>query len=289
MREIPSREQVLSLDGAELTYWTAGSGPCVLLANGLFRSEAVWRPLLGHFADRYQLVWWRYRGLTPERFRDGEPAAPERHARDALAILEAEGVPQAAVLGWSMGVQVALELYRAKPTQVAALALVAGGARVAWGKRPEATFPGSHVPALLRLLRRLPEGALTQGTRFMAFPEALAWARRMGLVGANVDAELMAGVLREYARMNPRASLEMARVFETHDASDLLPRIKVPTLAVAAGRDPITSRAAVEHLVTRVPGAEYLVLAAATHFVLLDHADHLHLRLDKFFYEHQYV
>lgn len=289
MREIPSRERTLDIDGYELVYWVAGSGPSLLLANGLFRSEAVWRPLLGHFADRFQLIWWRYRGLSPGHARDGAPAAPERHAQDALAILRAEGIERSAVLGWSMGVQVALEAYRAAPSQVCALALIAGGARLAWGRRPEATFPGTQLPALLRLLRKVPEPLLRRTTHLMAFPEVMAWARRVGLVGANVDQELVGVVLREYARLDPVASLAMAREFESHDASDMLTSIAVPTLVVAAGRDPVTSRAAVEDLVTRVPGAEYLVLPAATHFVILDHADHLHLRLDKFFSEHGYV
>lgn len=287
MREIPADKRKLAVDGAELTYWVAGEGPCLLLCNGLVAGEVGFRPLLGHFVDRYRIAWWRYRGLGEAG--GGEPAAPERHALDALAILSELGETRAGWIGWSMGVQVALEAYRQDRARVAALVLVGGSARLAWGARAEATFPGTHMPALLRLLRRLPGPVHRYATELLGFPEALAWVRRLSLVGSNSDPELVAALLREFSRTKVQAILDTVEYLARHDASDILPQVAVPTLVVAAGRDPMTSRAAVERLVTLVPNAEYLVLAAASHFVLLDHADHLHLRMDKFFSEHGYV
>lgn len=286
MREIPAEKHTILVAGAELSYWVAGEGPDLLLCNGLLASEVAFRPLLGHFVDRYRLVWWRYRGLGG--VAGGEPAAPERHALDALAILDELRIQRVALVGWSMGVQVALECYRAASERVAALVLVGGGARLPFGPRPEATFPGTRMPALMRGLSRLPGMVQRHGNGLLGFPEALAWVRRLSLVGANSDPELVATLLRDVSRMPAEAWLETAQLLLAHDATDILPSVHVPTLAVAAGRDPFTSRAAVERLVT-APNAEYLVLPAATHFVLLDHADHLHLRMDKFFSEHGYV
>ena len=73
-----------------------------------------------------------------------------------------------------------------------------------------------------------------------------------------------------------------------HDASDVLSEIDVPTLVIGGDRDPFTSRSALERLVNGIRGAEYLLLPGAGHFALLDHAQHVNLRIDKLLSERGY-
>lgn len=287
MRELPLREVGLPLGDASISYWVAGeTGPVLLLCGGLMGGPELWRPLIGHFIGRCRLITWRYRGLLPA---EGQPAAPPRHAQDALAILEAEGVDRACVIGWTLGAQIALEIYRQDPRKVTAMALLGGGARLAWGNRQEATFPGTTFPRLLRILQRLPEFALHRAVQLLRSPEVYPWARRMGLLGSKSDAEVFAAALRAFSQIPVDRALATLALAAPHDASSVLPLVTVPTLAVAAGRDPLSARGAVEQVVSEVRGAEYLVLPDATHFMLFDHADHLNLRLDKFLAEHGQV
>jgi pimeloyl-ACP methyl ester carboxylesterase len=50
------------------------------------------------------------------------------HAKDGLALLDHLGIERAHVLGWSMGVQVGLELALTAPERVLSLSLMGGAA-----------------------------------------------------------------------------------------------------------------------------------------------------------------
>ena len=60
------------------------------------------------------------------------PSESLDHAQDALHLLKEEGADRAAIVGWSMGVQVGLEVFRAAPERVASLAMLNGVAGRPW-------------------------------------------------------------------------------------------------------------------------------------------------------------
>ena len=117
--EVP-RRTVESHDGLRLAYWVVGDGPrTLLLANGLGGRLYAWEPLIRALYPQYRFITWDYRGL----FESSSPSAAAicrspHHAEDARAILDAEGVERAVVCGWSMGVQVGLELATLHPDRV---------------------------------------------------------------------------------------------------------------------------------------------------------------------------
>src|SRR5690348_1506435 len=102
---------IRSGDGTELAVEEAGeAGPLVVLANGLGGTMRGWQPLIRRLAPMARLVSWDYRGLyasAPPR----NPAAVciEDHCRDLEAVLDDTGGGPAVLIGWSMGVQVAVE------------------------------------------------------------------------------------------------------------------------------------------------------------------------------------
>jgi pimeloyl-ACP methyl ester carboxylesterase len=73
------------------------------------------------------------------------------------------------------------------------------------------------------------------------------------------------------------------------DYSPVLSRVDVPVLVIGGDRDPFTSRASLEQVVHGVAGAEYLLLPGASHYALLDRAEHVNLRIEKFFGERGYT
>jgi pimeloyl-ACP methyl ester carboxylesterase len=286
----PQPERRIASDRGEIVYHAFGSGPPILFANGLGASWHVFLSQIGHLADRYRCLVWDYRGLYAESPGTRAPApAIADHARDALAILEHEGASRAAVIGWSLGVQVALQLFAEAPTRVALLLLVGGGARASWGMAPEAGALRRLYPNVFALLARAPGLVSSLVQAGASSPETFTWARRIGLIGPGVDAELFAEVARNVARLDVDNALKTLREMAQHDLSHVLPGIDVPTLVIGGDRDPFTSRAALERLVQRISGAEYLLLPGASHYFLLDHAQHVNLRIDKFFAERGFV
>jgi pimeloyl-ACP methyl ester carboxylesterase len=285
MKSLQAERRIASNRG-EIIYHAFGSGPALLFLNGLGASWHGFRSQLAHLSSRYRCLVWDYRGL----YDDGTSASAEvrsiaGHAADALAILEQEQVTRTALLGWSLGVQVALQVFAQAPASVSLLLLVGGGARVAWGNSPEGGPIRRLYPGLFELLARAPGmlGSLLQAGG--SSPETFTWARRIGLVGPGVDPELFAEVTRNLGRLKIDAMFETLRQMSQLDLSGTLPAVDVPTLVIGGDRDPFTSRAALERLVHGISGAEYLLLPGASHYVLLDHAQHVNLRIDKFFAE----
>jgi pimeloyl-ACP methyl ester carboxylesterase len=286
----PQPERRIASDRGEIVYHAFGSGPPILFANGL---GASWHGFLGqisHLADRYRCLVWDYRGLYAE-VPAAQTATPTiaDHARDALAILEHEGASRAAVLGWSLGVQVALQLFADAPTRVALLLLVGGGSRASWGNAPEAGALRRLYPNVFQGLARAPGLVSSLLQAAGSSPETFTWARRIGLIGPGVDAELFAEVARNVARLDVDLAFKTLRDMAQRDLSHVLAAVDVPTLVIGGDRDPFTSRSALERLVQCISGAEYLLLPGASHYLLLDHAQHVNLRIDKFFAERGFV
>ncbi|HKU39852.1 MAG TPA: alpha/beta hydrolase [Polyangiales bacterium] len=276
-------------DGAWIEYEVLGRGMPVLLANGLAGPRDVWNDLVRQQRDRYRFITWTYRGLhRGEANGHAAPHSVAEHARDAHAVLDAEDIARCCVVGWSMGVQTALELFSIAPDRVSSLVLLSGGARVTWADGRAAPMLARFIARILRLLRGSPRLIAESLRRSLQSPEAFTWARRLGLIGEQVGADefthLTAGVL----------ALDVGNYVETleqlghYDGRNVLPRVDVPTLVIAGDRDLFTSRREVERLVTEIQGAEYLPLPGATHYALLDEAERVNLRIEKFWNEHGY-
>jgi pimeloyl-ACP methyl ester carboxylesterase len=172
---------------------------------------------------------------------------------------------------------------------VSLLLLVAGGARASWGSSPDAGPIRRMYSSVFELMAKAPgllQPFVYTGSRS---PETLTWARRIGLVGAGIDPDLFAEVARNFGKIDLRAALGTLHEMEERDLTHVLPAVDVPTLVIGGDRDPFTSRAALERLVHNIAGAEYLLLPGATHYLLLDHAQHVNLRIDKFFAERGFI
>jgi pimeloyl-ACP methyl ester carboxylesterase len=286
----PQPERQVAFDRGEITYYAFGSGPPILFINGLGASWHAFLNQIAHLSDRYRCLVWDYRGLYSE---DGErpSAAPSiaDHAADALAILDHEGIARAPIVGWSIGVQVALQVFAEAPARVGLLLLVAGGARAPWGSAPEAGTLRKAYPRAFALLGRAPGLLASLVHAAGSSPETFTWARRIGLVGSGMDSELFAEVTRNLGRLDIELALQSLEEMARSDLSHVLPSVDVPTLVIGGDRDPFTPRAALERLVQRISGAEYLLLPGASHYLLLDHAQHVNLRIDKFFAERGFV
>jgi pimeloyl-ACP methyl ester carboxylesterase len=287
------RKRAPAGDGTWVEYEVLGRGMPVLLANGLAGPRDVWTDLVRQQHDRYRFITWNYRGLRRDESNGVAHSAHvartvAEHARDACAVLDAEGVARCCVVGWSMGVQTALELFSLAPNRVSSLVFLSGGARVTWSEVPAAPTLGRFALRTLRLLRATPRFVSDTLRRSVQSPEAYTWARRVGLIGEQVTADEFALITSGLSQVNVAVYADTLAQLARYDARDVLPRVDVPTLVIAGDRDLFTSRREVERLVSEIRGAEYLPLPGATHYALLDEAERVNLRIEKFWNEHGY-
>lgn len=287
--ELRAEEKRITSEGVDLGYHLLGpeGGSPILLANGLGGSWKAWSHQLRHF-DSARFVSWDYRGMYASK----RPATltaldPRSHARDALAIMDRERIEQVTVFGWSMGVQVALELARLAPDRVGPIVLVNGVAGRPWQTLANSPALGRLAPPVLRLARRVP-GLLRAGTTaavgWEATPRLL---QRMGLTSRNMDLELFHTLASSFGGLDMEVYVETLRQLGEHDAYDVLPKLRHPLLLIAGARDLMTPRAAFERIANEVQGAEMLVIPGGTHYVAVEYPDVVNHRIQRFLKQHQ--
>jgi pimeloyl-ACP methyl ester carboxylesterase len=268
-------------DGFEIAAQSTGEGPAVLLANGIGVTSPGLDLIAERLRERYRVIGWDYRGTgssLPTARRPGDAPldyAIERHAADALEVLASAGEKKAVVLGWSMGVPVALEMARIDKSSVAGLGALFGAA----GRPFEYAFP-YPVPALVHRLSRLfervtwpPQLVLTAGA---ALPKAcFAACSAVGFVGRHAHREIFGRNVSAVARADRAAYFATMTALMEHDARDILPSLECPVLVVAGRSDWITPVAAAKELAGLTPRAELVVLPKATHFGVIEHVPEL--------------
>jgi 3-oxoadipate enol-lactonase len=271
----------------ELSYQAVGRGLPVLLVNGLGGSRVVWEALIEHAQAHYRFITWDFRGLHSNGTASAPPLA--EHAHDALAILDAEGISRCALVAWSMGVAVGLELFSQAPSRLASLVLLCGAPRAAWAAASPHSLPAIAVARTLRLARRYPRasGLLIRGA--LRSPETFTWARRIGLVGEQVGPDDFAKLISELLELDLTKYAGFWDRLAEYDAEPILSQVDIPALVIGGGRDPFTARAGLEELAQGIVGAEYLFLPDGTHYLLLDQAERVNLRIEKFWNERGYA
>jgi len=251
----------------------AGQGPPVVLLHGWSSSSRAFAPMLEHLAPHHRVLAPDLRGhgrspVDPSaRARseraDGCPAAGyamEDHAADVAALLEREDVTGAALVGWSMGAQVALEALSLSRRRVAALVLVSGTPRFTAAEDWPHGLREASVRALARLLVRQPERTLR------AFFEGM-------FVPGELCAERALEIERSVAEGAPPPSLAAIRAgldaFIVADQRSRAAEVAVPALVIHGERDPVCLPGAARWMAERIPGARLALLQGLGHAPLL--------------------
>jgi pimeloyl-ACP methyl ester carboxylesterase len=277
---------VESFDGTRLACREAGSGPVIMLANGLGGTWTAWRHLIDYFRDRFRIVSWDYRGL----YRSGPSATPgaygmETQVADAFAVADACGVREAIWAGWSMGVQLDFEIVARAPERVRGLIAING----TWGRPFDTAFGWSGarqaIPLFGRVVRSAPRLFSAALRPVAAWDGMIDVATRLGLVGRTLDRRVFHDLAAEFGRLDLDAYFATFLDLGDHDAGHVLETIRCPVLIVAGDSDPMTPRSLSEEMARRIPGAELLIVRGGTHYVPVEFPELTNLRLERFFRE----
>lgn len=274
-------------DGVRL-YWRAvGHGPILVCNNGVGVSTYFWRYFVEFFARNYTVVVWDYRAHgRSDRVDDWQTAdmSIPRLAADLDAVVrDVAGAEPVVLVGHSMGCQVLFEYYRTHADRVKAIVPMLGSA----GRTLETFFDYSGSPRLFEIASRLVDSRAAGAHAIMRplLRSPLAWfiTWRFDLVDPMyARREDMVKYLGHISRLDLRVFLHNVLEVQKHDAWDVLPRITVPALIVAAERDAFTPMWLSRKIVKTIPGAELLVLADASHAALIEQPENIHHRVQRF-------
>lgn len=284
------RRRAISADGTPIAYESVGQGDrVILLANGLGARLYVWEPLINDLWRDYRLLTWDYRGLfdssTPEASRK---LSLHHHVEDGLAILRAENVQRAALIGWSMGVQVVLDLAAHNPELIAGLVLLNGtyGHVLQTGFQPLFAIPflPKHLHGVIEFLRERPNVTkiLTKLARVTELPTVALMTITAGRKNAVDNRLLLRRYFEEVLGPSFPNFLRLFQELDAHSVYHLLPDIKSPALIVSGRLDMLTPAFQSDEMARRLPNAEHLSLLRASHFALRERPEAVVPRVREF-------
>jgi pimeloyl-ACP methyl ester carboxylesterase len=268
--------QITRPDGAVIAHKAQGTGPPVLLIQGVGVVGDGWRPQVDGLADRFTCITFDNRGMG--RSTVGKtPQAPaysvEVLAADALAIMDAHGFDRFHVAGHSLGGCIAQELALGAPGRVLSLAFLC-------------TFHRGRDGAVLTfdmLIRGLRTRIGTRAMRRNAFlelvlpPKALAGRNR-----AELAARLEPLFGHDLADQ-PAIVLEQLKALSRYDARERFHQLeRIPTLVVSATKDRIAKPASGRALADAIPGAKYVQIDDAGHGLPIQAPDRVNALLAEF-------
>ena len=136
-----TREGTIAVEGGKLFYIEAGEGPAVLLVHGSGPGSREWSPTAENLARDHRVIRYDRRGYGRSADATLVPGW-EQHYRDAAALMKELEIGPAAVVGWSAGGWVAIDLAVEHPELVSSIALVETGI----------PYPPAATPSVLGML-----------------------------------------------------------------------------------------------------------------------------------------
>ena len=255
-------------DGARIAYEVGGrtDGEPLLLIQGLGADSKGWAAQRYALGRRHRLLVVDNRGAGGSDKPEG-PYDLEVMAQDALAVLDAEGIESAHVVGASMGGVIAQIIAVRSPERVRSLVLSCTACH--------------HHAWRVELLESWAELAETRGMRALA-GEAIRW-----LVGPrhHVRFRVPFGLLGPLVLDIPAhafAAQARAIIAMSDDVREELRFVAVPTLVIVGTQDILTPVADSEELAELIPGAELSVVPGAAHGLMIEAANAFNDRVLEF-------
>jgi 3-oxoadipate enol-lactonase len=242
---------VVILPGAKLPYESHGTGAPVVFIHGYTQNMSIWDEQVPAFAQKYRVIRYDVRGFG----RSTGNVDPSANAADVAALLDSLRISRAAIVGLSMGGDIALNFAVNYPTRVTALVL--------YGTPPTNDFPVAGDPKLFALFQTLPNLVKNHGLdslRKALFASELAWAPPNR---PDVHRKMLKAWEGYTARDLTDPKPPSGRVPPTRMAQ--INGVRVPTLVIHGDHELAWFRQFSDTLAARLPNAKRVIIANGGH------------------------
>lgn len=253
----------VSVNGVELAYRQFGSGPDLLMITGDTAPMSLWLPyVIKPLAESFRVTIFDNRGMGYSTDDPSKELSIERMAHDTAGLIEALGLVDATLVGWSMGAEIAVTM--------AALDIGADGIGRIVSSGGDAGSSHTIQPSA-ELLKALsdPDTSTQAGLELM-FPQTddgkatmMRFLKGIGTVPQETPSEAV------LARQEQAESgfLKVDRVW------DALGKIDVPVLVTNGELDPGVPPDNARNLAERIPGARLSIFEGAGHGMMFQSPD----------------
>jgi len=224
----------------------------LVLIHGLSDSSALWAPLMPKLSRHYRTIALDIRGHG-ESQKPNMPYSIQLFSEDLLCFLQKLKLPNAHVLGFSLGAAVALQLALDHRERICSLILLS---------------PFSYNdPDLRQNLERLRE-SVARGGLPAFFDEAIRLVVTHEYISTNADA--IAQMKKECVRINsPAAILRTIDACMNFNVKDRISQISHPTLVISGREDAMSPIHLAKQIHRSIKGSEWKVIEGVGHNLLI--------------------
>jgi pimeloyl-ACP methyl ester carboxylesterase len=227
----PAQSGYAQVNGVRIWYAVFGHGQPVILLHGGLANSSYWGHLVPALSNEFQVIVIDSRGHGRST-RNVEPLGYELMASDVLAVMDTLKLDKAAIVGWSDGAIIGLDIAMRHPERLTRLYAFAANSD------PDAVADISQSPVFNTYMER-----------------AKAEYRELSPTPSDYDAFMG----------------QVTKMWETqpHFSADDLHRIHTPTWIVDADHDEAIKRTNTLFMADQIPGSGLLILPQASHFAFL--------------------
>lgn len=220
-----------AINGAKIWYATFGKGKPVILIHGGLGNSNNWGYQVPALAKQYQVIVMDSRGHGRST-NDQNVYSYSTMANDVIGLMDHLNIKQAAIVGWSDGAIIGLDMAIHHPERVSKLFAFAANSN------PNGTIDGSNIPL---------------------FKKAFGYAK--------LDYQKLSPTPKNFEVFLNQIKIMWAT--QPNFSKSQLNHIKVPTWIVDGDHDQIIKREDTEFMAAQIPKAGLLILPNVNHFALI--------------------
>ncbi len=230
---LPKAEEsgLAPVNGIKIWYATFGKGDPVVLLHGGLANANYWGHQVPVLAERYRVIVMDSRGHGRST-RDERPYGYELMASDVLGLMDFLRIPKAAVVGWSDGAILGLEIAIRHPARLSKLFAFAANSD------PSAVKDVDKSPVFSAFIARAAKEYETLSSTPSQYKSFLEQIGKMWATQPNYTAAQLKG-------------------------------ISTPTWIVDGDHDEAIKRENIEYMAAEIPGAGLLIQPEVSHFSFL--------------------
>jgi pimeloyl-ACP methyl ester carboxylesterase len=260
--------QIQLANGIDVAFLDTGAGPAVFLIHGHPLDHTMWMPQVAFLSPRYRVTVPELRGygVTPLPSGNGITLLDD-FATDILALADHLNIERFAIVGLSLGGQIALETYRQAPERIRALVLAD-------------TFASLDTP-------EQKQTRLDTADRFdrEGFGNFATESLHKMMTPANAQAfpAVAEHIVRMVHDSNPHGAAAALRGrTQRRDYTPLLSQITAPSLIIVGRYDAFTPVHLSEEMHRALPGSRLEIIEDSGHMTNLERPDEFNSILGSF-------
>jgi pimeloyl-ACP methyl ester carboxylesterase len=229
----PDDSGTVAANGIRIWYAVFGQGEPVILVHGALGNSNYWGLQVPALARHYKVIVLDSRGQGRTSWSSEPPLSFHLMASDVLALMDALHIPKAALVGWSDGGIIGLDIAIHNPERLTKLF----------------AFGANSDPSAIK-------DDIQQKSTFSGY------FRR-----AKEEYQKLSPAPNQLKAFSEQ--LDKMEDTEPHFTDDQLRSVKVPTWIVDGDHEEGIKREDTDHMAALIPGAGELILPNVSHFALL--------------------